>query len=217
MTDKDEKQFLVLMCALYEIYDKEGSATKTEIYFNVLKEYPIEKVKAGMNKILKNRVYSSFPKPADIIEAIEGYKEDLRSIALEQFIVAKSAMGTEGPYRNVKFDDPIIHTTIAAISTWPDFCVVETSKIHWLEEEFIDKYCMFYKQFKQGYLTEMPPGLLGMHANSPSNTTRSGLPIFQLVNTKHPTNMPKQIDEPKKNINVLKELGKKIKEKKGDV
>lgn len=214
MTDKDEKQFLVLMCTLYEIYDKEGSATKTEIYFNVLKEYPIEKVKTGITIILKNRVYSSFPKPADIIEAIEGKKEYIETIAFEQYTAARNIDVSMN--QNVKFDDILIHATISTMGGWSTFRTIETKMLHWQEIEFVKAYCIFYRQLKNGYLEDQPVGLIGAQGNSPSNTTRSGLPVYQIVNTKHPTAGPKQIDEPKSNINVLKELGKKIKEK-GDV
>lgn len=215
----EKKEFAILMSTLYEIYDKEGSATKTELYFNLLEEYPIEIIKKAVTKILKSRIYSSFPKPSDIIEAIEGSKEDLKSTALDQFQTTNSAAGNQGPYRNVKFDDPIIHIVLTAMGGWNNFCMFETSRLHWIEEEFVEKYCMFYKQFKHGELPENIVGLLGMHANSPSNTTRTGLPVYQLVHTNHPREAPKQIEEPHNERlvkNVLKELGKKIKEKNND-
>lgn len=202
MTDKDEKQFAMLMITLYEIYEKKGSATKTEIYFNILEEYPIEKIKKGVTNIVKKRVYSSFPKPADIIEAIEGSYGDIEERALNCFIEAKQAIMRYGIYEHVNFD-PIVNKTIDSLGTWQEWCLTPENEWTWKGKDFVKRYNTFFKQFKDGLLADVPLCLSGINTNP---ERRINDVIMQYA-----VEAPKQIDEPHKELNVLNELGKKIK------
>ena len=47
-----------------------------EIYYEVLKKYPYEKLKKAVKVVLKSYEYNTFPKPATIISALEALPDD---------------------------------------------------------------------------------------------------------------------------------------------
>ena len=74
MENKDRVEFAKKIVGLSEVFNASMSEMAIEIYFNTLSEYTIEQVGAAVSVILKNRVYNWMPKPAEIIEAIDGGK-----------------------------------------------------------------------------------------------------------------------------------------------
>ena len=78
MKSEDIKIFNEFLVKLSEVFDngREISESRAIIYFDILANYPIEKIKAAINALLKTRVYSGFPKPAEIIQMLGGTEED---------------------------------------------------------------------------------------------------------------------------------------------
>ena len=73
MKSEDAKKFTELLDQLSEIFDNGANVSelKTMIYFDILTNYLIEKIEIAIKKILKTRIYSGLPKPAEIIQMIE--------------------------------------------------------------------------------------------------------------------------------------------------
>lgn len=111
MKISDYKEFAKLMAVMQEIFtpDKPVSKEKVQIYFDLLREYPIERIKYGVHKIIETKKISTFPLPAEIKEAM-GYSDDL-NIELEAAEAWSKAcdiafMATRDS------DDPILNETI---------------------------------------------------------------------------------------------------------
>jgi len=214
---EDLKKIVTIMNDLAEEFepDLEISDRRVDRWDRkLLQKYGIKKVEQAADKLIDTKKYKGFPKISDMVEAIEDKIEDIEAIALVQHISARQCNVSFD--QNVKFDDVLIHATINAMGGWVKFRIVETVQLHWQEEEFIRKYCIFYRQLQKGYLEDQPSGLIGMQGNSPSNTMSDGSPRFQIVHTNHPHETPKQIEEPpqvgvSKTKNVLKELKNRIK------
>ena len=207
MNKKDNKKKLIAMMEdLAEEFDQNINITERKIDRwdrMLLKEYGIDKVAKAADYIIKNRKFNGFPKISDIIEAIEGKKEDIETMALESFIEAKDAITKYGSYENVCFD-LVINRTIESLGTWQDFCMKPND--HWKQKEFIKNYCMYYREYQAGELEQKSRYLAGIN-NNPDKR-------INYINTKHAVPTHKQIDELVKPVNVLKELGKKIEGKK---
>jgi len=169
----------------------------------LLKKYGIDKVAQGADKLFKTYKYNSFPKISDIIEAIEGKKDDIENIALESCLEAKGAILQYGIYENVSFD-PIINKTIESLGGWQDFCTTPTEEWKWKQKDFIKNYCMFYQDAKSPDF-KYPASLPGIN-NSYGKR-------INYIKTKYAVDTPKQIDEPQGPVkNVLKELKEKLKD-----
>ena len=67
MKKKDLKKFSRLMYSLAEVFTSEGkpSSAKTEIYFKSMEDRRIEDVVKAIESLIKTRIYTSFPKPAE--------------------------------------------------------------------------------------------------------------------------------------------------------
>ncbi len=145
MTAKDEKEFALLMASLAEIFDSgsELSSVKVELYFRLLEDYVIEDIKRGVDEIMRNRVYASLPKPAEIIQAIEGDGNEKAILAWEKL---DRAVRQVGPYQSVQFDDPVIHSIVKFFGGWEKICDVSGDEWKWKQKEFERLYTIMAKR-----------------------------------------------------------------------
>lgn len=137
----DYEKFAVMMATLAEVFNdgKEVSKIKTEIYFKSLESYPIENISQAVTKMISTRVFPSFPKPAEIIQEINGKAENK---ATEAWIMAINAIRRAGNYDSVVFADPVIHSVIQVLGGWPKFCEGDAKDEHWKQKEFEKLYAV---------------------------------------------------------------------------
>jgi hypothetical protein len=104
----DQTKFAGLMKALAEVFDGsiQPSPLKIELYFKALEQYHIEKLEMAVSKMIKERTYPSFPKPAEIRENIE--PKDTRAGPLMARIQIEAWLLTGAPYPQ----DPVIQAVI---------------------------------------------------------------------------------------------------------
>jgi hypothetical protein len=135
MQTADLKKFAVLMATLAEVFNdgKEVSKIKMEIYFKSLEKYPIEHISQAISNMINNRVYPSFPKPAEILQEINGRAENR---ATEAWLKVVDAVARIGNYQSVKFSDPVIHSVVQVMGGWPQLCQMESKEEHWKQKEF---------------------------------------------------------------------------------
>lgn len=141
MVESDRKQFAALMVALSEIFDggKELSKERIQLYWLALKEYTIEQVQQAASDIIRERVYPSLPKPAEIIEAIRGKESDRATMAWLEVIYALRRIGT---YESVRFSNPAIHAVIEHMGGWPEMGNMPTEEEKWKQREFEKLYTL---------------------------------------------------------------------------
>jgi hypothetical protein len=74
VTEHDFQAFGGLMAVLEEVFDKDFTLQRVEIYFRALAAWPIERIKDAVESAV--RTLKFFPKPAELIELIEGSPDD---------------------------------------------------------------------------------------------------------------------------------------------
>ena len=135
MKNQDKVRFAKVMVVLSEIFDqgREPSEFKIEIYFQALSEYEIGVIEKAATTIIKSRVYPAFPKPGEIIQEIEGSKEE-RAVSAWGEVV--EAIKRTGPYQSVCFSDSTIHSVIDFMGGWPATGDWLESELKWKQKEF---------------------------------------------------------------------------------
>jgi len=131
----DYEKFAVMMATLAEVFNdgKGVSKIKVEIYFKSLEKHPIEHISQAISQMINTRVYPSFPKPAEILQEINGKSENR---ATEAWLDVLTAIRRIGNYQSVKFSDPAIHSVVNAMGGWPQLCMMEMSDEKWKQKEF---------------------------------------------------------------------------------
>lgn len=156
MTNEDRKMFYVLIKGCSEIYRQDLSSSIIDIFWEILKSYKIESVENAFSKYLKNPKNIFFPKPAQIIEEIEGKKEDK---SLQAWSKAFNATLDYGSNYSLVFDDLIIHDVIFDFGGWIKFCeiVYNEKSLPFTQKEF----CRRYEGYLDGWSKKDAKVLLG--------------------------------------------------------
>ena len=139
MQMQDYKKFALMMATLAEVFNdgKEISKIKMEIYFKSLEKYPIDHISEAITNMINTRVYPSFPKPAEILQEINGKKEYM---ATEAWLQVINTIKRVGNYQSVKFADAAIHSTIEAMGGWLQLCMMTKDEVKWKQKEFEHLY-----------------------------------------------------------------------------
>lgn len=145
MTDNDKKDFAEAFMLVCMTYDKDPSKELIGLYFNILKEYPVEQVKTAFELHLKCPDRGTFfPKPADIIAKITGTQKqktiNIESKAIAAWDEAYAAMLKHGQYQSVKLSDPLGMKVITYLGGWSTFCMMKVDDEQWRRKEFINAY-----------------------------------------------------------------------------
>lgn len=159
MTKRDHVEFARIMMALSEVFDggREPSPVKVELYFQALREFRIEEIGEAARVMMKTRVYPSFPKPAEIIQEINGTAEDWATTA---WLLVSGAIRRHGSYESVAFDDKVIHSVIDAMGGWPQLCQAREEELKWKQKEFERLYGVI--SAREGQHPQHLPGLIEM-------------------------------------------------------
>lgn len=144
----------LLIMGMAELYNKSLSETAITIYITALENYPIEKIKSAINHIISQRVYTSFPMPAEFIEHIDPSANlEVRALLAVEKVLDMNEI--QGGTMSVSFDDPIIHHVIMRYGGWPtvankirEICVDKYSQkqMPFWRKEFASMYSFFAKQ-----------------------------------------------------------------------
>ena len=127
------------MVVLAEVYDggTPPSKLKIEIYSKALAQFPIVEIKKAIEKMIITRVFPSFPKPAEIVQEIQGKQEERSAIAWAKVV---DTIRRGGNYESVMFDDPVIHEVLDFMGGWPATGEWLESELKWKQKEFERMY-----------------------------------------------------------------------------
>lgn len=143
MNESEKVQFIEILTGIGEIYEKKMSTVVLEIYWEALKEYPLDDIKRATNNIVQTHKYATFPKPAEFIEYIDppieaGMKAELMT---EEFYARFVGSG----YESFEWKDPVLAMTVRHYGGW-----------HSVLEQYPrdnEKDAMFWmKDFKKVYI-----------------------------------------------------------------
>jgi hypothetical protein len=154
-----------------EIYPKDvPSIQGQKIYFMIFSKN-FESDDEFMNatlKVLETRVFTSFPKPAEFLEACKR-KDDIESEVILAISDVKNAIKKYGAYNNVCFENPVIHKVIQNLfGSWVKMCKMELEEFDNLIKWDFPK---IYKHYREQKIKEVPLFLEGIatHNNSLGN------------------------------------------------
>lgn len=141
MQQQDEQKFAELMSVLTEVFDdgRPPSKLKMEVYYKALVQFDILSIEKAVKGLIFTRTTASFPKPAEIIQEIQGTASNRATLAWIKVIEAVRRIGN---YESVQFDDPIIHSVF---KFWGGWSVTvnddwDESKLKWKQAEFEKLY-----------------------------------------------------------------------------
>ncbi len=163
----NEEEFIKTMSGLCELYSKIPSEFIMEIYYKIFQDYDISQFNGAVTDCIKSNKYNVLPKPAEILEFLEGTKNDK---ALFAWLQAKGGVQRCGYYGSPDFRDPIISHCIDELGGWMKFCSWEIEELPFLEKRFMDLYRLFLKRG-----TTEPKNLVG-YEYLKNNEKNYGLP-----------------------------------------
>lgn len=159
MERQDFDEFVTVLDAAMGMYDKQPpSGFAQSIWWNSLKSYTLQEVKAGFSRHIRNPDNGQFaPKPADIVRAIGGTSSDNAVVAWSK---VDKTVRSIGAYRDVIFDDAYIHAVIGDMGGWVKLCTGHDDEA-WphVQREFENRYRGFMTRRQAG---DYPRQLVGI-------------------------------------------------------
>lgn len=141
----DEKVFRQGIYLIETITGKAFGKNQVEIYRTLLEDIPESKFITGINNMLRERVFSNLPMPAEIREYSLGLKEDEIMVRINRAkLLLNKGISKAGIYNDVVFEDPVIHLCIDSIGGWINFCKKSSKEVEdWLKWDFPKLYRSF--------------------------------------------------------------------------
>lgn len=146
-------EFSKALLMLGEIFNTEVNKLKIDIYYEILKDYSDEEIKKALNIVM--RTCRFFPKPAEIIEIVEGKKDERLALIWER---VKEVIRNYGAYESIAFEDRIVNQTIEALGGWVSLCSTPVGEMKWKQREFE----RLYRIFENKNIEEMPKYVMGI-------------------------------------------------------
>lgn len=161
MTEADRGQFAGLMVALSETFNEPISEVRADVYFQVLRAFPLETVKAAAYQLLHGAKF--FPKPAEFVEVIEGDVADQGEMALARIAEEVRRTGYYGRPRLSEDDGELVRRVWGG---WEGVCAQlparGTEAFGWERKRFLE----VYSAVKAQTLREDVPALTGGQAKA---------------------------------------------------
>lgn len=138
MQQPDIEKFKSGLSGVYAFYGKELTEFHLNVWWEALKAYDLTAVTEAFNRHLVNPDSGQFlPKPADIVRMFGGRSQDS---ALNAWSKVDSAVRHVGPYRDVVFDDPLIHRVIHDMGGWTLISQKSSDEWPFVAKEFENRY-----------------------------------------------------------------------------
>lgn len=148
MTTQDLEMFSARLVTLAELFDAKLSEGKIWLYFEALRDLPLEAVLSAVVGGAKRCTF--MPKPAELRAMAVGDDEQATERA---WMACRAAMRVVGSYASLVVADPALGETITAMfGSWPAACAAELSPEMWAAKR---------KEFNRVYRVLVNRGLVG--------------------------------------------------------
>lgn len=146
--EEHRKRFAEGMKGMCELHNRVASKPMLKMYFFALAKYDIEDVLRAFVTAVSATKF--FPKPAEIIELIQGSPEDVAEVEASK---VWEAVCRVGGHKSVVFDNP---TTAAVIEYgfggWVKLCSeMRMDEEKWFRKDFVKTYSAFSRQNVQHF------------------------------------------------------------------
>lgn len=157
MRHEDKPDFAGLMVSIGEYYGREISDGLIGMYWQGLQHYDLAAVRDALNRHVANPDSGQFmPKIADIAKMLGGTTQDS---ALRAWAKVDQAVRRVGTYRDVAFDDPLIHRVLHDMGGWVAMGQKTEDEWPFVAKEFENRYRGFRARSET---PEYPPFLNGI-------------------------------------------------------
>ena len=141
MNDSDKRAFAETLTAACAVYDRKPMEKPAlQLYWQILTRFTIEQFHAAMSQHLERSKF--FPKPAEIVELIEGSTEDNATDAYRKVAALVGSYDEAGNYigadNKPRFDCPRLQRTVDVL--WRDMCLLPHDEQHWVQKRFEEVY-----------------------------------------------------------------------------
>lgn len=154
---QDTERFSEGMLVLGEAFGIEISNLKLKAYAQALSDFSDEQVEFAMVQALKSCRF--FPKPVELMELIEGKKQDHAELAWGKLL---DAMGRIGRYQSVLFEDPKIAKVVQLMGAWQKICESEEKVLQFVRKDFVS----IYASLPGGGAPEVLDGICAINASA---------------------------------------------------
>ena len=141
-----------IILGISELFNGKLSTPGVRLWMAALDGYSLEQIQTAASEIIKTRVYSSMPTPAEFIKSINGNPEQRAEVEAGKVLDAVAQVGS---YNSVVFDDPV---TIAVIRQgfggWINLCkeLSASGKDQmWFRKDFVRIYTSYAEQGVKGH------------------------------------------------------------------
>jgi len=182
----EKNSFVEVFTGLCDMYNKQPSEFMFDIYYNIFKDYSTEQFGRAIGRCLENRVYNTIPKPAEILEYLEGTKDDR---ALQAWREVKEAIRKGGWSATIEFADTVIPLCIEQLGGWVWLCEQPKDDEPFIEKRFMDLYRLMLKRGETGHskvigYTETVNREKGYHGDIPEPIRIGGVKPKQIEGEK---------------------------------
>lgn len=174
MQDNDKIKFATMLTGIADYYGKTLAKAIIEVYWQGLRQYDIGAVEKALWEHTQNPDNGQFmPKIADVTRNLQGRTQDQASLAWSKVDAAIRKVGT---YRDVVFDDALIHKVVSDMGGWIGFGMKTEDDWPFVAREFENRY-RGYKM--RGEVPEYPHLLTGIaNAQNAVNGMKGQEPIL---------------------------------------
>lgn len=140
MQDNDYYEFVVYLNATAEMLSNGRvlSPKAIAMWWNLMKGYDLDAIRAAFDAHMRNPDTGQYmAKPADVVKMIDGRTEDS---ALNAWTKVDYAVRIVGPWRDLCFDDPLIHRVLVEMGGWVAVCDSDADEWPFISKEFVTRY-----------------------------------------------------------------------------
>lgn len=132
---RDRERFYQNLLGLAETYGEELSKMRIMIYERALSGFADDAVERAMMQAVASMRW--FPKPVELIELLEGKRENAALLAWEQL---QEALKRAGPMDSVRFEDGKIARVVEFLGGWIRVCSWTEEELPYRRREFLACY-----------------------------------------------------------------------------
>lgn len=154
MKQSDRAGFGELLTNVLAYYRQDASRFVLDLWWQACQGFDFDQVSKALTAHAMDPDHGQFaPKVADIVRVLGGTKTDQSQRAWGKALAAASDVGA---YRDVAFDDQIIHACITDMGGWSKFCRLESKDLSYTQHRF----CELYRAYV-GTQPDVPRALMG--------------------------------------------------------
>lgn len=138
MRDSDKPDFLVALKGVHDFYRQDLSKFAGSVWWSAMQPYDLAAVVDALGRHAMNPDGGQFmPKPADVVKMLSGSTADA---ALQAWANVDRAVRVIGTYRDVGFDDALIHRVVYEMGGWIEFGRKTEDEWPFVRNEFVTRY-----------------------------------------------------------------------------